>query len=540
MKELFDKVRQFVVGIKSQSYLTTLGTDSPATINFAENTIIYERVGTGTIMLGGRIECPSELVLIPPLELANRNRYPFVSDVVPPPTGVVPDEIVIASRITVTIEIPRRCGCCEDACREFSHSCKSCKLIPYEYLARVLVVDGAGNQAILEIDDLNSFNGTRDEFNPLVSKDGLVLGSKPKDGDEVYVIGYTNSNNRSFGDVEVKSINPATVSKSYYMDPSGWVLPQLTLLSVAGVYNNQVGSPIIDRCGRLIGMVITAPTGTVVSDLISEPIANNANSTYVEAGLPHTTTSGEGRVAAIHVSELRQFLRALRYDQCSGSLETSNTSFIPVNDNYHGTYSRYVRAYLGIGYRQFKGSDYVDNIDFTGLITGNPGFEYPLDLTGLIPTTNPKVLSGIIVTSVAGSSIASLPSHLTPGNTEAGIDGFPVIIADSPLLNMTVPIAPGDRILSFQVNNSYFEVGGQDCERAPNLFLSRVVPGEVITIEYIKANTIPKFNYQSSIRDEVTVQSYPAFLDFPYSAGHRYPYYLTVFPPSYPGFEPSI
>lgn len=537
MSKLLKYVKPYIVSIQAQSYLTTLASTDPTPVNFATNTIIFNHpIGGGVIMLGGRILCASETVLIPPLQLASRNRFPFTAAVVPAPTGVAPDQPVIASRITATIEIP--CKCC--SCDEYNPECDSCCTTPYEYLVRVLAINGAEDLALLEIDNLNEFNGVQSVANPAVGRDGLVLGRAPKNGDSIHVIGYTNSNDRSFGGLEVKSVNPGTVSKDRYMDPSGWVLPELTLLSVPGVYNNQVGSAVIDNDGRLIGLVVTTVTGTVVtSALLGDGIpANIANSNYNQGGLPHTYLgSGEGRVSAIHVHQLRQFLRALRYDECSGSLETSSASFIPISDAYHGTYSRYVRAYLGIGYRQTKGTDSINNIDFTGIVTNNPGFEYPVDLTGTVPTAHPKVVDGIIVTSVAGDSAASLPSHLTPSQAQAGIDGFPVIIADSPLLGI---VRPGDKIISFEWNNSLFEVGGQDCERAPDLFLSRVVPGETIIVNHISASTVPKFDIQYLVRTPVVVGSYPSFLDFPYAAARRYPNYITVTPPSFPGFEPSI
>lgn len=528
MTELFDCFKHFIVSIKSQSYLTTLGSADPGPINFATNTILYERVATGTLVLGGRIVCPSEVALIPPLELATRNRYPFTAAVVPPPSGVAPSETVLVSRLIATIEVPCRCG----RCRQFSPECSRCCRRPYEYLLKVLAVGGVDNEALLEVDDLSPFNGG----NPQLTMDGLMLGRVPDDGDKIYVIGYTNSNDRAYGDPEAKSINPGYVSRSYYTDPAGWVLPQLTLLSVPGVYTAQVGSAVLDKEGRLIGMIVTTAAGTVVAELFNgAPPSNIANSVYNEAALPHALVSGEGRVSAIHVSHLRQFLRGLRYDECTGSLGTSCSSFIPVDDAYHGTYSRYIHGYLGIGYRQFKGSDYVDNIDFSGAVTGNIGFEYPINV-GADAGTNPKPVEGILVTSVAGD-ITSVPSHVTPGQPQAGVDGIPPIVANSPLLNL---VRPGDQILSFKYNDNIFRVGGQEDELAPGLFTSRLVPGDVITVNYIPAASFPKFIRSSKLSNEITIDSIPAFMDFPYAAARRFPTYITVVPPTIIGFEPSI
>lgn len=495
------QVSNFIVSITADSYLVE-GIAPPISL-------YYRRVGGGVIIPGRQILCPSELVLIPPLLLANYNRYPLTDPTITPPTGLIPNNLVVASRIIVSIELNVR-------------GTEGTRI--HAYLARVTHVRGDGNLAVLQIDDTHPFN----RGNPSLSSNGLRISNSISNGQSIQVVGYTQSNNAT-GALEAKSFNEGTVSLDYYMDPSGWIHTQLTLLSVAGVYNNMVGAAVLDDRDQLVGLVVSSPTGTVRLDEIN----NSANSGFIQAGLPHIYVSGEGCVAAIHYREIQLFLRAI---ECQYPLEA-------VDDVVNGTWERVLLGYMGIGYRQFKSTDYVDNIDFTGAITGTPGYEYPIDIINNEGRPN-KTVNGILITSVAGDN-TSLPSHMTPGPPQQGSDEFPLLIPPSPLLD---EIVPGDQLISISYNTVSEDaciispstryvtdlVGGTTSEIAPSLALSSLAPGDTITILTSNSQSTPKFSDQ--VETTFMLINRPAFLDFPYYAWHRCPNVPAL--PS--GFEPSI
>jgi hypothetical protein len=455
------------------------------------------RVGGGVLLPGGRVLCPSELVLIPPLLLADFNRYPLVDPTIQPPTGSAPNYPVVASRIIVNVRVNGSM---------------------HAYLMSVTHLRGDGNLAILQVNDTHPFNTDA----PDIPDIGFNISNGIENGEKIQVIGYTNSNNNSYGGMEAISINPGSVSLDYYMDPSGWIHSQLSLLSVSGVYNNQIGAAVVNSYGCLLGLVVAAPTGTWTSNSDN----NYSNSGFIQAGLPHLSTSGDGRVACIHHREIQLFLRAIN----------TRYSVEVIDDVVNGMWERILTGYIGLSYRQFRSNDYVDNIDFDGSITGTPGYEYPIDIDVSSGRPN-KTVNGILITSIAGD-ISSLPSHMTPGSPQQGTDKFPLIIPDSALISTIPPTVPGDRLISISYNNGVdnirIAVGGQLKEYSPSLVLSSLGPGDTVILETSSSLTNPKFD--DIVETTLMLDTMPAFLDFPYYAWNRY----SSVQPLPTGFEPPI
>jgi hypothetical protein len=569
IEEFFSRLRLNVVRVKAQSILTTAtsnatvpvfgpggdlggfeGQDNLLSPGATRNALVFRLEGDGVILDGGLILCLAETVVIPPFALANLNRYPLpVSSRVP--AGVM-NQLVPMGLITLSIETKTECA-------------NESGILVADYSARIFAVDPANNLVLLAVDipecDIVSevpIDETYSEV-PIVEgprnppldfkKIGVCISCEPpKLGEKVYVIGSTSSNVNGGGS-EPKSIHVGSVALSNYTDPSGWSLELLTQLTISGVYNNHVGSGVFNSKGRLVGLIVAAPTGTYTKGASNAPINGDyANIGNNQASLPNisnlSNTSGDGRVAMISLQAIQQFIHACRLT-CDGLADSapSDISSVAVNDAYLGVFRQITYGYFGIGYRSFSGVDYYDAQDFTGSVTGVPGSLYPRLLADgtQAPVANARPIDGIYVSSISGN-VKSRPAEYQPGAADSGTGLFGPGLTDSPFATL---LNPGDKILALVRGEQFYYVGSNPGEKSPNTYASLFNVGDVVQIYYSPVSSSPPYS-TVALTPLVTLPARPNYAAYPYEAYPRINGFtlglniISVLPPSIPGFQPSF
>jgi S1-C subfamily serine protease len=117
----------------------------------------------------------------------------------------------------------------------------------YFYRARLLGVDGAGDIAVLAIDAADPWN----EALPRLGAEQPTLAwgtsAAARPGSLAWVVG------NSFG-LDPRSVSAGAVRDAAYADASGGVVVE-SMLVTCPVAGGNSGSPILDKCDRVIGMV---------------------------------------------------------------------------------------------------------------------------------------------------------------------------------------------------------------------------------------------------------------------------------------------
>jgi S1-C subfamily serine protease len=381
-EEIVCKFGDAVVEVHSEFILLGNGQlGASAGVGLGPN-IRYDTIleGNGFFIKGHYIVTPAHLVLMPPSLTSVVNRYPFV-ETGPHIVGVsghIQNEMVCASRILVSVFNVNGKG----------HS--------FVYEAELVGVDGAGDIAVLKINYKKQWN----LCNPCIEKCHPVLtfgeSRAAKVGEKVYLIGdfvTSNQNTKLFNGVG--AITDGLLADHRYLDYSGWVLPETVLVS-AGAYAFSSGLPILNCQGKVLGMQTT--------DLSSVQYPTNSeggegfNNGQIQSA---STQAGIGFVAGPSEFFMRRVIKALIKGTCSRKNDCKLELICdPVN-----AYFRYMKAYAGIAYDVFTGSQYDQTIDYTGHDFPKSFPRIRLDENGeFLSSPSCKEIIGLRVLSLAGET----------------------------------------------------------------------------------------------------------------------------------------
>ena len=464
----------------------------------------------GFFVKGHYIITTASSVFMPPSITSSVNRYPFITN---PPlaiNGSMYNATFRASRILVDV---------------YNVNNRKCSFV---YEADIVGADLAANFAVLKINQKKQWNAC----NPCIEKCHPYFkwsnSRKNKRGTKAYILGDVAASNKngSLQNLDVpssaplnygrytngcKMITAGVICDNRYVDHSGWLLHE-SIVTDAVASKLCQGGPILNCEGHVIG-IVAGNINNVINDL--------------DSGIPLTVGPSEFFVR-------RSFKTILK----GKANKRANKYLVYVNDNA-GTYSRYIKGYLGVGYQVMNGADFDYTTDYTGgsvtFPAGQPRIR--LDAQGLFVSTpeptcvdkSVKVVSGLRVVSVAGSSSTG-DYYFTPGtsnaaaplpNVSSAYGGLP---ADSPLLNMLVP---GDIILSIDK----VELGDGVKEIAPSLITWRIPANDRINVVYTRGgnllNTVnPNTNagnYRDTTEIPVDLVEFPPLLDFPWYAVQNFP-----------------
>lgn len=477
--------------------------------------------GNGFFIKGHYIICPASLVLMPPSLTSVALRYPYANTSVVLPSGVYQDTMTRASRILVSVFNVNGKG----------HS--------FVYEADLVGVDGAGDIAVLKINYKKPWNSC----NPCLERchPWLTLGKSrsAQDGESVFLLGdFVSRPNTTRLFNAVGAAVAGVVADHRYIDFSGWCLAELVLVA-AGDYSFSAGMPILDGQGRVIAMQTTDLAGLVPSGII-----------LGASGLAPSPApaSGAGMVAGPSEFFMRRVIKTLIKGTCAREY---NAQLETVRDAV-GSYYRYKKAYLGLGYTVWTGANYDITRDYTsGTATSNVP-KIRLSTTGEFehhPTC--KQLVGLRVLTVAGNNTGAAAStvdgfYYIPGGTgSAGIYAGLTAYNQSPMLGR---IFPGDIITHLHG----LALGDLHKQVAPSLVTWRLCAGDQVDVCWRHGGDIGNTasnatgeHYENLQSYTFTLNDYPHFLDYPWYAVSIFPLLaLTGYPafvfPSGQGNDPQL
>ncbi|AYV86343.1 MAG: hypothetical protein Solumvirus5_10 [Solumvirus sp.] len=458
--EIYKKYNAAVVSITSEILLTP--TAAPTIPPAGRYSSIF-LVGNGVFVRDHHIVCPSSLVLIPPEQLANNNRYPYVSSSQPAPTGITPNVITSVSRILVQVNNVNN------------------KPVSYTYKADLIGVDGAGDIAFLRINPKDPYNVN----NPVIHKSHPRLRwGKSRDltpGEKIYSFGdYTRDATSQILPIFSQPM-PAepgfiegVVSNNKTLDYVGMAQQELLLVQLP-VEFRKVGMPLINDCGELVGI--------------------------------QTLNFEQGMVAGPTEFFLR---RALTAFMCPKKYANHLTTIVDAN----GSYLSYVKAYAGLAWRAVTARTLGTTIDpVTGLESVR------IDTTTGLLSTLPaqKQVIGVEILGIAGytGSTGSPGSYINlPGASGSPASGtHPAFVGavNSPFLGI---LFPGDIIT--HINGK--AIGGGIHQVTPATVTWALTSGSIAEIVYRKASDI----YASINKAIVALAAYPPAYDYPYETIDNY------------------
>lgn len=434
--------------------------------------------GNGFFIKGHYIVCPAQLVLLPPSLTSLVNVFPYAIEE-NLSFGVMENKMTRASRILVSVFNVNGSG----------HS--------FVYEADLLGVDGAGDLAVLFIHPKRQWN----VCNPCIEKChpffnfGSSRGSRA--GERIYLIG----NHRDLRSLSnFSGIVEGVLSDHRMVDPTGFILPELVEVT-APFFSGRAGLPIINCQGLVIGMQTTI-------------LSSNQPSLIVRGTNIGISANGIGGPSEFF---MRRVIKEIIKGTCSRKI---NCHLETINACGIGSFVRYKKGYLGIGYNIATGVDYDITRDYTSY-TIQDGFpRVRLSPTGeFLNSPSCKELVGIRVTGVAGAN---------PNDSAGVIDGsfyVPGGTGNPPLFQfMTVSpllgkIRPGDIITHIEC----VALGDLSRQIAPSLITWNLCSGDQIEICYRKGGNVPNNvgncltdNYDQLFTQCICLQDYPAGLDYPW------------------------
>jgi len=501
-EKIWQKYSPATVSIMSETILTTNGgSDGPPAEGVRQT---YKMTGNGFFIRAksGKhcprrlIVCPSALVLVPPSVLANNNRYPYTNSTVPVPTGVMPNTLTQVSQVLVTVhkvKIEEK-----DDCKK-----KCSKPVSIVYNAKVILIDGAGGVAVLEIDPESKWNQDLPcipECHPYFR---LGRSRDACKGETVYALGSHIGNilaavNPVYQDITSHGVYEGTLSDNRWVDASGYSLPEMLLVDM-NIYDPSIGLPIINQSGEVIGMQVLATTGGV-------PFIS-----YPGTGPLLEPAFGVGGVGAITEFFMRPVILASfchkkkKYKKHLESVPDALSS-----------YFRYKKGYAGIAYRLSQPADL--NMYTKDLTTGLR--DTLLESDGTVyqgpSSMNAKVSGGAIIKTTAGN--ATVVWSFVPGAASDQV---------TPYGSVTSPAGTQDSPFLATLLHDYLwvsicgcPIGDNSRQIAPALATWQTVPGETITIELRRADqttgTVGADNYETLSSAAGTLQDYPAVMDYPW------------------------
>jgi S1-C subfamily serine protease len=438
--------------------------------------------GNGFFIKKHYIVCPAGLVLMPPSLTSVVNRWPLMGDTVNAvgkENGArMLDQMVRASRILVTVQNVNGKGCA------------------YVYEATLVGVDGAGDIAILKIehDCCSAWN----KYNPKIAKCHPFLhwGSSraARPGQVVYMIGdgVTSHPNVRLHNA-VGAITEGLLSDHRYVEYSGFYAPELVLVS-APAFAFSTGMPILDGQGRVIGMQTTDTVGSLPDN--------------VDVG-----TLGGGFVAG----PSQYFMSRVVANLIKGTSRKHCNDHVEEVCDAAGSYYRYVKGYLGLGYDVVDGQMYDITRDYTSGSRNEPRVR--LDENG-------KFLSSAVYRNkVVGIRVLGL-AGLNPNDQDQVCNGAYYVPGDCvnvplvqelPKSGLLGIVTPGDIILKLNDN----KLGDLTNQIAPSLLTWRKLPGDLVLVCYarggnVKNNEYNGVEYLDADNVKVCLKQFPRFMDYPW------------------------
>lgn len=495
-EEIVCKYKDAVVEVHSEFILIGASGDvetvnglTPLAAN-ARADIILE--GNGFFIKGHYIVAPAQLVLMPSSLTSVANRYPLL-DPEDTALGTIKNQMVRASRILVSVFNVNGKG----------HS--------FVYEADLIGVDGAGDIAVLRINDDKQFN----RCNPCIEKchPFLTFGQSrcAHDGEKIYLLGdgISNTDSRLFN--AVGAITEGLLSDHRYVDYSGFATQELILVS-AGAYAFSAGMPILNCHGCVLGMQ-TTDICEVCPDFIEIGTSGASGASGGVGDLLFVQQEGIGFVGGPSEKFMRRVISSIIKGTCA---RDRNYNLEVINDAL-GSYYRYTKGYLGLAYDVFTGVDYDTTADYSFGTAFGALPRVRLDDKGqFLNTPSCKELVGFRVLGLAG-----VPGHFVVSN-----EALSVL---SPLRNK---LQPGD-VITF-VND--IAIGDLECQNALSLVTWRTIAGDQLKITYRRGGSAlntddngitEDYDNQSTIT--VTLDEFPKYLDYPWYAVNRFP--LLAAPP---------
>lgn len=485
--EVYCRNKAAVVSITAQIILTNTAADTP--ITSAADVTTYVVKGSGAFINKHYILTSSLLTQIAPSLLVDNVRWPYrnatdgtVADGVG--DGLEPEEVVKVSRILVTV---RNLNGRQNPMKRS----KKCNKDDYwdghtvVYEGTLLLTDGSGGVALIYINPCSPWNACLPKIKSKCHPK-LCLGQSRKlhIGDPIYSVGssngaipqafcynsYLGTNYDDFG------ICKGVVKNNRFMDPSGWCAPELVNVDF-DVYAPNIGSPLINRFGELVGV---QAFGTVGRSFVG---ITGVGTDYARK----PPSLGNGSVAYISEFSFRDAVKAvLELSKKRGNCGRNRLlDHLQSVGDLTGDFYKFLRGWIGINYQQFQPNNYDDYITPAGLATTRPG-ERNIALTSgtLTPYPGPpnKPLVGIRVETLArttgggaqyaGSTVAYLQ---IPGTTPAA-PWNPAIHVDS---NFYGTLLPEDVIVALCGN---LPLGNASEQIAPSLLLSKLLPEDNLSM----------------------------------------------------------
>lgn len=423
----------------------------------------------GFFIKGHFIIVPAHAVILPPTYTSVFNRFPFVTAGQGAPTGIIQEQPVKPTRILVAV-------------RNVNNEDRS-----YSYEATLVGYDGAGDVAVLKIDQERAYN----TCNPCIEKCHPYLewgrSRESKVGEKAYLLGNQIGpvSRRSYA--QGNDIAVGHVANNRYCEYLGWFLPEAILLDIAPAPYRD-GQPILDMRGTIIGMQ-TLDTYTVTSALgqifsINDITSNNG------------IVNNNNLIGGPSQKFMNRSIKAIIGQYACPNSKEFRCQLEPVLDEL-GNYLRYVKPYAGIAYDVVtpKTYDVVHNFNSGD---DNAGFDQiRLDGLGGLPSSpNCKEIIGIRVLAVAGLSApdgtlppASIPIIAT-GTTGNNYFYVPGGIAYNALFDLPCPF-PFNFPFAFGLSGSTGDVGGIPFViNSP--FLGKIAPGDIIT--HINSNPLGNYS----------------------------------------------
>jgi hypothetical protein len=416
------------------------------------------------------------------------------------------------------------------------------KCYSFRYRAELVGLDGAGDVAVLYIDSkhpCNKNNPCIEECHPYFK---FGSSKNAKIGSTVHLIGDTSASNPTipFHSYETSFVT-GTLNNNRYCDPSGWVLSECVSVS-APVYGFSSGLPIIDKCGRVIGMQTCA-----IKPQFQEVVyQSNCNTASVAVEEPNISNLSQvllnmGKVIGPSEFMIRKVVKELIDAFCNRKHGHKH-----IHRNGCGPLI-YEKKYLGIAYSKFTAANYDKqcpvNENCIACYNQFPGIMKPVSSDAnccVCPgqssncTTSCYQLAGIVVDAIAGvspnghvkigllgePSSAPVQKWFVPGvlcdDKEDPADG--VKFLPRPKIETLVPLSPGDVITHI---GSHSVCNGQSTF-APAVLLWRGDhddDDECVSITFRPCAC----HYEGICTVKVPLIDIPLYADYPWYAIDKFP-----------------
>ena len=483
--------------------------------------------GNGFFIKGHYIIAPAQLVLLPPPVTAVANRFPFsdASNVlgVTGATGTtILNEMVRASRILVSV---------------FNVNGKGNSFV---YEADLVGVDGAGDIAVLRINNKKQWN----LCNPPVLKchPHLEFASSraAKDGEKVYLIGDLIANASNNGMNSVGLISKGLLADHRYLDYAGFGLAEWIVAS-APAFAKTVGVPILNCQGKVLGMQTSTLRGIDYQLPVIDEFDINTSTNVNERLQILSDTRSVSFVAGPSEFFMKRVIKKIIQGACTRKWDCN----LEVICDPAGTFLRYKKAYAGIAYEVFTGIDYDITVDYTSgtAFSGEPRVR--LSANGdFLNSPACKELIGLKVVGIAGLNPNDFGFTGPTGPTgETGPTGptgpiaggaffvpggaafppFPAFLPVSPLIQK---LQPGDVITHIDG----IALGDLHKQIVSSLITWRLCAEDQIEICYRKGGNANNAgdngftdNYDNLFTYNICLLDFPKLLDYPYYAINNFP-----------------